>query len=978
MSAVQSKIAAGIITLQNAVCRYVPQIVNMVLQYTRDKSSSKLRSRAMACLDQLIHQDPRVITEDHVRSMAELFLDASPMVRESTLSLVATCLEREPSLERLFLPRILGLTTDPSNGPKKKAIKLLKDIYAGSSSQQHKINISANLLKPSQDSEKSVAELTRSGLEEMWLTSSKAASRGDNSQLRLERAQRSTLLTEVIQLIQDSPDHLEAFEKFFIWTFSDDAKNPGPNLQTCKNLVADLIDDVISPGADVKSQARIMTTLSIFAKVKASLFTVDQMHLLKLYIKEIATPEDLGLLRPTVTIFRYVFATISTLQQSFAEEVRVGLVKNVSKLANWASNAVPTSRNTLVDVAHCLWTITPMTEQGPLKLCTMITSILCQLRPLVSCDSEQAAKHRNKITSYLILLGTFGKVCRFDQHITVFRDRLSIQARNAIAKKQATAQQLEAYSNSTSSASLILLDAVRPFTMQNWDMNIREQALQSVGGICQQSPELFMRGEIEKVFKLVFINQDNDNLRRVALAEFNEYFTFAERRSETGAEIAVGKGASLGNARLDSSFVANENDSATLHIAQRFLSNFVNTALNQNNDLAILATNIIASISRQGLVHPKECGAALVALGTSSNEKIALIASTEHKRIHEKQESYLEKEYMQAIKIAFEYQQKVFGDPHGMREPTYSPKLARLFEALKTGKKATFKKFVDNICRQINFDLQKLDTKGDPPEPVLFARFCLENLALLDFPHLEELAACLNSVEAIVLKNTGPAVALVIETEMPRPLVAPPIVQDGFQHQFGDASGIEIPFLDFANPTPAAPQLAQVPIDDARLRQITTACMILQMVWETRGFIRRLYNLHKNNGRISQKEYAKPAQRNNLVSGKELWERLAPIMNALDTREAMLKTCHDFAELLDVDREALVDEEGDDDGLGAGYETPTEGDDAAGIPYPTSGRGRKRKSNISLSNTPKKARSRTSGTKKKRNSRTPDDDDDSD
>jgi cohesin loading factor subunit SCC2 len=47
--------------------------------------------------------------------------------------------------------------------------------------------------------------------------------------------------------------------------------------------------------------------------------------------------------------------------------------------------------------------------------------------------------------------------------------------------------------------------------------------------------------------------------------------------------------------------------------------------------------------------------------------------------------------------------------------------------------------------------------------------------------------------------------------------------------------------------------------------------------------------------------------------------------------------------------------------------------------FPTSGRGRKRKSNVSLGNTPKKARGRPAGTKnKKRNSRTPDGDDDSD
>jgi cohesin loading factor subunit SCC2 len=517
--------------------------------------------------------------------------------------------------------------------------------------------------------------------------------------------------------------------------------------------------------------------------------------------------------------------------------------------------------------------------------------------------------------------------------------------------------------------------------MQIWDMSIRVQALQSLGDICQESPKHFERAEIEKIFKLIFINEDNDQLRRVALGAFNEYFTFAERRSETGAEIAVGKGAATGAERLGTSFVANEDDSATIKIASKFLESFVETALSNDNDLTMLATNIIASISRQGLLHPRFCAVALVVLGTSSNERIAQLAYTEHKRLHEKQESYVEKEYKPAVRRAFRYQTDIFGDSHGMRESTYSPKLARLFEALKFGKKVTFKKFVANMCQMVDFNPAKLDTSGEVPEPVLFARFCLENLALLDFPHLEELAVCLNALEAIVFKDTGPAVALSIETEMPKQNLATEQRpgQDMLQQQLEATAGVDASFPSYITQPSTASQLTPPTINDARLRQITVACMILQMVWETRAFIRRCYNLHKFQGRIPKKEYAKPAQRNNFVSGKELWERLTPIVGALDSRETMVKACYDFAEVLEVDREAQVGEDEDETGLAAGYETPTEETNAAGMPFPTSGRGRKRKSNVSLGNTPKKARGRPASTKnKKRNSRTPDGDDDSD
>jgi cohesin loading factor subunit SCC2 len=153
--------------------------------------------------------------------------------------------------------------------------------------------------------------------------------------------------------------------------------------------------------------------------------------------------------------------------------------------------------------------------------------------------------------------------------------------------------------------------------------------------------------------------------------------------------------------------------------------------------------------------------------------------------------------------------------------------------------------------------------------------------------------------------------------------------------------------------------------------------MILRMVWETRCFIRRVYNLHKVKGGIPHKDHVKPAQRNNFVSGKELWETFTPIMNALDSRESMIKICYDVADILNIDQEVEVDTDGHDDEFGGGYDTPTGEDEALAVP--TSGRGRKRKSNVSLGNTPKKARGRPAGMKnKKRSSKTPDLDDDSD
>ncbi|KAF1939061.1 hypothetical protein EJ02DRAFT_436669 [Clathrospora elynae] len=976
VSDVQSKLAAGVVTLQSQVCRFLPNIVNFMQSYVRDKNSSKLRTRGTTGLQQLLDKDPRVISEPQVLNMVPSLKDDSPMVREATLSLLSKCLAKESSLERQVLPHILELTTDPSNGPKRKAIKLLKDVYLRATAKDTRLRIAASLLLPSQDDENAISELSRNVLEEIWLTTAVSNTKTDDSQHKLRRVQRASFMVDFLEFVEQRTSQptsrLEAFEKFFVHALSPETRGSTANLHICQELVADLVDEVIGPetGTNMKAQARIMNALSVFAKVKSTLFTIDHLRHLKLYIKTITTTDDIALVRPTVVILRHVLPTLPLLQHAFAEEIRLSLMRNVSKLAKCASDEYPTSRETLLDVVHCLWAISAMSNMNGEKIFVTISSVICQLRPLITSTKEKATASRENIISYLILLGTFGQVCSLDDYSEPFVARLRL----SMSKNQTAKQQMELLLDKKAAPSLLLLDTVRPFTMQTWEPAIREQALRSLGGICQQSPELFMRAEIERVVKLVFINEDNDRLKRVALSFFSEYFAFTERRSDTGAEIAVGQGVVNGSERLETSFVPTENDSATPHLAEKFYPDFVVAALKNNNELAVSATNIIASLCRQGLIHPRHCGATLVALGTSMNKAVAQAASDEYKRIHEKQESYLEPEYMHAIRLTFKYQLDMFNDSHGMVEATHTPKLAKLFEVLKVGKKTSFRKFINNVCKQVDFDFAKLDASGATPEAVLYARFCLENLALLDLPHLEEVAVILDALEAMVLNTTGPAVALVIGEELPKQYInlqlPPP--QDMLLH----ARGMNEPLPPDA--LPGGSQLASPIIDDGRLRQITTACMILQMVWETRTFVRRCYNVHKLNGPIPQKDYAKTTNRNNFVSGKELWERLTPIMSALNTRETMMKQCYEFADLLDVDRDIIVGDDGEDTGLGAGYETPNE-DAENSLPLPTSGRGRKRKSNVNLANTPKKQRGRLAGTKnKKRTSRTPDGDDNSD
>ncbi|KAF2747680.1 hypothetical protein M011DRAFT_467291 [Sporormia fimetaria CBS 119925] len=955
----ECRLAAGIIASQQDFCRYLPNLVSHLIKNTRNQSS-KVKSRAMASLTQLIDKDPNILDDRTFPILAGLVGDSSPMVRENTLSLIAKGLEKNPSIKKYCLPMIHNLTTDPANGPKKRAIKLLKDIYLMTEDRDERVTVSVALLLPVVDDDKTIAELTRQALEEVWLAPLRPSSKTSENHQKLARETRLQILIATVQRVQSRPSYLAALETFFRSLLGRTSKNAAENFAICRELVADMIEGVIGTDATAaeKAQARILQTLSIFAKVKPKLFTAEQVQLLKLYVKHLASAADLEVFQPTVIILRYVFPALSGLQDAFLEEVRDSLSRSTSKLALWAVKGNAECKRTLLDVAHCLWIISPLVKGGPglksgiEKLVTTVSSVVVQLEPLSIVPTQ--SPHQNTL-AYLVLLGTFGKVCDFDKDINLFQGALAQAVQQRLQKGASQDQLRRLIAWKSTSVAALLLEIVLPFTRQAWDISVRQQALCSLGEICQQKTKLFTRADIEKAFKLPFLNADA-RLIRVVLTQFKDFLETAERRSESGAEIAVGEGAVHGAERLETSFTASDNDHATTHIARAFLQNIIETALGKDLGLALPATDILVSISRQGLLHPKECGAALVALSTSGHTPVAFKSSAEHLKIHLQHETMFEKEYMAAVNLAFKYQGEVFGDVRGALDTNFRPKMQLLFDALKQGSRKVLKKFCVNLLAQVDFELAELDTSETIPRPVLFARFCLENCALFDYERVDEVMNVIVSIEEIVLKHAGPAVALAIETEMPQQPANMP-----------SATG-----NDGAHPDVMSGAPGTLSVPEERLRKLSSAALILHMMWEARAFLRRVFNLQ---GKITAKDMLKPATRMNFISGKELYDKYTTMLSALDNVDAMRKECYEFAEMINVDREHQVEDD-DVSKLPVDYDTPDENERDA--PVPTSGKGRKRKSSAGLGpNTPKRQRHKSSvgRSKAKRSSKTPDDSD---
>src|SRR5690606_14764178 len=88
---------------------------------------------------------------------------------------------------------------------------------------------------------------------------------------------------------------------------------------------------------------------------------------------------------------------------------------------------------------------------------------------------------------------------------------------------------------------------------------------------------------------------------------------------------------------------ATQEDGVSTSLAQRYLGHIISIAEGSLDSYAMTATDVIGSILRQGLVHPKTCTSALVALETSSNSHISAIAFAEHTKLNHKHEAIIER-----------------------------------------------------------------------------------------------------------------------------------------------------------------------------------------------------------------------------------------------------------------------------------------------------------------------------------------------
>jgi cohesin loading factor subunit SCC2 len=321
-----------------------------------------------------------------------------------------------------------------------------------------------------------------------------------------------------------------------------------------------------------------MQTLTVFAKANAKLFTPEQLMLLEPYIENL-TSNELHVFRSVIVIYRYALSILTHRQSNFLQGVQSSLLKSLTRLP------APELR----EVISCLWTIGSILN-APDRLARVTISCLTNVRKVdVGRKPMQGEAEVKRVVRTLFILGLFGHYCDFEDQLSTFRNSFPDWEGNSV--------------------SGFITESIIPFSAPGLEPAVRRAAVESLGHVCQTHAAHFLKSKVIQIFDKIFKDGDKE-LKKLVISGLKGFLSLEETRSlveHENNETKPKKSENVdGPRRLTQAAHVNSNDGVSTTLAQKYLKDIISISLASQDSHALVATEVITSILRQGLVHPKE------------------------------------------------------------------------------------------------------------------------------------------------------------------------------------------------------------------------------------------------------------------------------------------------------------------------------------------------------------------------------------
>lgn len=590
--------------LNMSFCMNFDHLFHRLLR-SMDDSQAQSRSKSMKSIMQLINKDATILDRSYVISaIKQRAIDASPLVRDSAVDLLGKCITIKPELEAVVARDIVVRSGDTGVAVRKRSMKILKDIYLQTTREQLKVLIAEALIQRIKDQDHVVAEQAKKTFEECWIApfytfvDKEEDEAGGNRNVEITPKMkkvandRTSVIVKVVQKEKTEDALLEVIRTLLM---EKDNKNAARNKRVCRIMLACLFDDL--PDADKVSlgsggwngvlltriqtaRENIMQTLTVFAQADPTLFTVDQLTSLHVYVDNLKGYDDIQLYRSVMIIYVHGLAIMTERQQIFLNTVEQSLLKNLTRLPGAE----------LSNTVACLNTISTILND-PARLIRATSSCVKNIiaARVIKTWDDAAVK---RISRTILILGHLGQNCNFEASKTEVKKNLPTWKADTLVSE-------------------MLVDTVVPFCGKTADPKVRQAAIQAVGMICQTHASCFLKPHIENVIETVFAEGD-PHLSTLVMSGMRGFLMNEERRSDAATEAAkLAKDKKKGPQkeqprRLDQAAYQGQDEGVVTSLAQKYLQDIIRIATGSQDEYALVAVEVIASILRQGLVHPRE------------------------------------------------------------------------------------------------------------------------------------------------------------------------------------------------------------------------------------------------------------------------------------------------------------------------------------------------------------------------------------